>query len=77
MIFPMTFRTKTLHVGDSSFVVQDVLTDTEAGDVLMTTRRQFVAADVSSGHSAELPVRLRSVYDLHLPNVKALFLLFQ
>ena len=70
MIFPMTFRTKTLHVGNSSFVLQDVLTDAEAGDVLMTTRRQFVASDLSTGHSAELPVKLRYVYDIHLSNVK-------
>ena len=68
----MTFRTKTLHVGNSSFVVEDVLRDATAGDVLMTVNRQFVAADVSTGQSTELPVRLRYVCDIHLANFKAL-----
>ena len=71
IVFPMTFRTKTLHVGNLSFVVEDVLTDTAAGDVLITVNRQFFADDVSTGQSTELPVRLRYACDIHLANCKA------
>ena len=66
-------RSRPVHVGNSSFVVEEVLTDTAAGDVLITVNRQFVASDVSTGQSAELPVRLSYACIIHLANCKALF----
>ena len=57
--FPMTFRTRMLHVGSSSFSVQGVVTDTEGGDVLMTGRHLLVAANVFTAQSDKLPEKIK------------------
>ena len=59
--FPMTFRTRMLHVGSSSFSVQGVVTDTDGGDILMTGRHLLVAANVFTAQSAKLPEKIKYV----------------
>ena len=42
IIFPMTLHTRLVHLGSSSFTVEDVLKDDEKDDVLITVIAMFI-----------------------------------
>ena len=48
-----------MHVGNSSLSVENVVTDAEYGDVLVSARRSFALMDRATGRSEKFPESIR------------------
>ena len=59
IIFPMSLRTRYIHVGNSSFTVEETITDAENGDILLNIRRMIACMNASTGASERMTENFR------------------
>ena len=59
IIFPMILHTRYIHVGKSSFTLEERITDAEHGDVLFSNRRLLAWMNSSTGASERMPEKFR------------------
>ena len=57
--FPMILHAHVVHVGKSSFSVENVLTDAQHGDVLVSTRRSYSLMNRKTGRSEKMTKEMR------------------
>ena len=59
IIFPTIHRSRLIHVGRSSFTIENNIFDKELGEGLLRIRRSFAMMNISNGRSAEIPENIR------------------
>ena len=59
IIFPMILHTRYIHVGKSSFTLEETITDAEHGDVLFSNRRLIALMNASTGASEKMTEKFR------------------
>ena len=61
IIFPTTLHSRLVHLGNSSFTVEDVLKDAEKDDVLIAVRGTFVIMNQKTRRSEPFKAQTRCI----------------
>ena len=59
IVFPVRVHGRLVHVGNSSFTVENAVKDAQLGDNLITARRSFVLMKVKTGKAEKLVGHIR------------------
>ena len=59
IIFPTIHRSRLVHVGKSSFTIENDVFEKELGEVLLRIKRSFAMMNISNGRSATIPENIR------------------
>ena len=65
-MFPMKLHSRLVHIGNSSFTVEDVLKDADKDDVLITVRGVFVIINRKTRRSEPFKEQTRYIIKFSL-----------